>query len=460
MVEEEDLVDWRAVSVQFLVELKKRLQEYQVCRRTHIFRVLENMDSRFDTDSATLDLVEGETIKGIKRAGPRWFGYKKSGRSGWFVSQQVKEIRRVDWTLQDVFDYALHEDHERSPDVFKAMDESRCDETFAGVLLITSWKMKFSKLVEMLETKFKGKDLSSHYVWLDMCSIDYVMANKGQFSCKDVMRRIVSNGLHDAIANFDEVLICLGNDHNPYAIDDKWILWSIFMMATIKREDTEENTSLSFVLPPYERICLFKDLTADFEHTMNTFLNDADMGNCFQGPGGKFIDDEMKRGRINYRKLNKFIRPLLEKSFRQFAFEAIWDEEANQKEGWQRRIMMTRFSLCKHLIASEEMEAFEKNYKNLVHLAGDAEIDTSVIPDVVTFLSGDVDRTRFDEEMKKLGQQESDFLLREKYEEIRAKKRAAAKAERLQRYGPPKRIASRTTHMRRNRGSEPIFIPK
>mmetsp|Transcript_20638 Transcript_20638/g.26314 ORF Transcript_20638/g.26314 Transcript_20638/m.26314 type:complete len:492 (+) Transcript_20638:87-1562(+) len=440
----EDLISWKGVSVAFLLDLKTKLEKFEVGKRTHIYEVVDKSwrENNDFAESQTVNLVEGETIRAIKRAGPRWFGYKKTGEYGWFERNQVREKRRKNWSIEDVYDYILKTQKDVSI-VDTLSKEYVSGKPYLGTMCVVSWKMSFVRLVEMIVQHFKGKDLTTQFVWIDMFAANYARAKDDLPGFFSKMRKFVSNGLYEAMCEYDDILVCFENGVEPNGLNDKYSLWCVFMYEQLKRSraDTNVMKPLNIVLPTYEYSCLQEDIMEDFDGVVKRFQN-IDIASAWQGKAGEYIDQEMKRGRINVSRLNSLLTSIFIDWLLKVARDTLDKEKQAFKPGWQGRSLGVTFGMCMLYSQLGRQEALEDTYWALVELGKATHLD---IPDMKSFLTNTVDDKAFYERLKASANSDvrRQDSLKKHYEQLKAKKKAAEKKQRNQRYGGPRRLRSK-----------------
>jgi hypothetical protein len=167
-------------------------------------------------------VTPGETVQVLQAAG----GGGRSVRCRTFAGVQV-ELRRAaltpksrkDWSMEDVCQsYVLpmcQADQSFMLDHIESTDRGR---RFEGAFLSYARASRFSDVIGSLEERVESLALDQLFVWIDVFSANQPRLSSAKNGVASEIADMLSDGLHEAIALFDETLVFFDSWLNPVSI--------------------------------------------------------------------------------------------------------------------------------------------------------------------------------------------------------------------------------------------------
>jgi len=152
---------------------------------------------------------------------------------------QIVQKPREEWTIWDVCEFVIMPEVKNSNTFFLDHVQKKhwSKQAYDGAFVSQSRATRFESLMEALQAHFKGsKDLSIEYVWLDIFCVNQPLTNPQDFRGMNAAvaaerKTLLTSGLHEAIAQFDESLIMFDSWLNPHCLTRAWCVWEIYGAA-------------------------------------------------------------------------------------------------------------------------------------------------------------------------------------------------------------------------------------
>lgn len=305
------IVDYRSISLQWLMKFRDELMEGTTIA-SEVVLVVATEDigtGSFFVEKGETLLVEENVVEDPTLTVSRPYGIVRKGD----VSKQSVVLKsRNDWTTEDVCEYVVKHACmrqrwtylEKMPSKFVSGEEHK------GAFVSHARKCKFNDLVSALTYYFvlkPGGDVMEQFVWLDVFCVNQPELTAGD-SMKPEVRQAneeqLKDGLHVAIAKFEERLLFIDKWDNPTIFTRAWCIWEVFGVVRAKK-------TLDVALPKSEYDRFIETLSSERESILAKVakinVEDAECVNQ--------ADLEMIRGEIlkhaSFDKLDKLIKSQL-----------------------------------------------------------------------------------------------------------------------------------------------------
>lgn len=221
--------------------------------------------------------------------------YGKDSFTAEVLPNCIDRKERRDWSTEDVCEYIVKERcmEERCTYLETLPRETVSNREYVGAFVSQARKCKFDDLVNALTyfyTLKPGVDLDKQFVWLDL-----FCANQPELTASDVtpaIRRLneesLTDGLHSAIANFEERVLFLDRWDNPVCLRRAWCVWELYGVAKAQKE-------IEIALPAkaYDRFIV--TLKNDYESIITTISKvDTKAAKCITEADLNMIHREIK----------------------------------------------------------------------------------------------------------------------------------------------------------------------
>ena len=255
-------------------------------------------------DGRGFGVSKGDTLlkvggKGKTGKFSRPWGDTKTGK---LPLQNLKLKPRVEWTCEDVCEYAVKplcmDIQSYYTDVLAKEDQTlvRKKDFDRGTFVSYARKMVFDELVKALDNYFTNEpavDLDQVFIWMDIfCANQPKLTDP--FSAKELMSiryDLLTKGLHHAIATFERKVIVFDDWKNPAPLKRAWCVWEVFGVALAGQE-------LNIAMPPQQEdafIAAFK-AQQDFGDILNSLAAiDVQSAKCFNEDDLKMIHEAIER---------------------------------------------------------------------------------------------------------------------------------------------------------------------
>lgn len=183
------------------------------------------------------EFTASETILLEKDQGLNWRGTKPWGqiRSGVFSKDKVHEKPRAAWTCEEVCEYVIKPlcmDLRVPYNYILKKSNPTCVskiEFVGGTFVSYARRMKFTFLVESIRNYFNN--VSDPFVWLDIFCANQPKLTEpivDEDEIKELNDRLLTEGLHTAIAKFENRIIIFDSWQQPMVMQRAWCVWEIY----------------------------------------------------------------------------------------------------------------------------------------------------------------------------------------------------------------------------------------
>ena len=301
------VVDYRSVNLAWLVDFKDKFVSKELAPKTTL------VVAKFD--SLCGNFHKNETLHIIGRTATNYVVSRPYGetREGEIAQSSVLPKQRTDWTTEDVAEYVIKAACIEQECTYleriepeSAVAVSRRE--YQGAFVSQARKCKFGNLVGALLHFYtlKNADISKQYVWLDIFSV-----NQPKLTARDIKpavrienERQLTEGLHVAIANFDQRILFIDKWDEAMALTRAWCVWEIFGVAKAKRQ-------LEVALPESEYDKFVLTMRSSLDKVVNKLgAVDVERAQCFNPEDLKTIHQAI-RDEASFEILNDIVKTQL-----------------------------------------------------------------------------------------------------------------------------------------------------
>ena len=151
----------------------------------------------------------------------------------------VDKKGREAWTTEDVAQYVVKSRCASQECIYIELlgkgSEAVSKHKYQGSFVSQARSCAFVDLVKALKFYYDraGRDPNKEYVWLDVfCANQPLLSlqakTRAELKQRKTYENALTHGLHQAIANFDNVLLFLKNWKNPAPLKRAWCIWEVF----------------------------------------------------------------------------------------------------------------------------------------------------------------------------------------------------------------------------------------
>lgn len=206
----------------------------------------------------TVRVVKNNDVEGTFEGSVPW-----ETRSHIFAWSSFERKDRTKWTTEDVAQYVIKAACLSKECIYlEFMDKSVVARfEYQGSFVSQARGCSFEHLVGALKHYYKlhERDASKEYVWLDIFCVNQPVLSKEAQTLKEKRRRrkyeaYLTEGLHRAIANFDNVVLFLKDWKNPKPLKRAWCVWEVFglVLANKKLEVAVTEDEYKEIVEYYE----------------------------------------------------------------------------------------------------------------------------------------------------------------------------------------------------------------
>lgn len=238
------VVDYHSVNLQWLLNFKDELLNGNLSPGVELLVANEkygNLKDKkiFSFEAGATICVESYDKKRKSYVGTIPYG---SVLKGEFPASLVSPKPRTEWTTEDVAEYVVKRACASKQciylDIMNQRDVSKKE--YKGAFVSQARRCRFFDLVGALENfcQLKQVDVSRQYVWLDVFCANQpkLTASKLEEAVRKQNEKILTEGLHIAIANFEQRVMFLDKWDEPAALARAWCVWEIFGVAKAKKQ--------------------------------------------------------------------------------------------------------------------------------------------------------------------------------------------------------------------------------
>lgn len=196
-------------------------------------------------------------------------------------------------------------------------------------------RCRFADLVGALEYFYtlKKADFSEQFVWLDIFSANQpkLTAHKVEPAVRKENEKQLTEGLHLAIANFDERVMFMDKWDGATSLTRAWCVWEVFGVAKAKKQ-------LEIALPESEYDRFISFTVKNFDEVIDKLAQlDAARAECFSEMDLKMIQTTI-RTQSSYEAVNEVVVSQL-----RLWLAAAMDLEIEKEEAKQTPVLNKRF---------------------------------------------------------------------------------------------------------------------
>ena len=158
----------------------------------------------------------------------------------------VDKKGREAWTTEDVAQYVVKSRCASQECIYIELlgkgSEAVSKYKYQGSFVSQARSCAFVDLVKALKFYYDraGRDPNKEYVWLDVfCANQPLLSlqakTRAELKRRKTYENALTHGLHQAIANFDNVLLFLKNWKNPAPLKRAWCIWEVFGVVRAKK---------------------------------------------------------------------------------------------------------------------------------------------------------------------------------------------------------------------------------
>jgi len=231
-----EIVRYRGVSLQFLQRLWQDVKEGKRAAAVDVFELVEDVEevkAGSVVQLADFSACEDEDEDAALVRVPFRREVLEVGK------EQIVRKPRKEWTIWDVCEFVVMPEVTNGNTFFidHVQKKHLASAAYEGAFVSQSRATKFESLIEALSAHYTAsKDLGSVYIWLDILCVNQPLTNpqdaRGMKEKVAAERKtLLTSGLHDAIAQFDEILIMFDSWLNPHCLTRAWCVWEIYGAA-------------------------------------------------------------------------------------------------------------------------------------------------------------------------------------------------------------------------------------
>ena len=267
------------MNLAWLVDFKDKVFSRELA--SDIELVVAQEDVRIGT---TFEIHQGDTLCVVGETATAYTVTRPYGdvRTGEIAKSTVASKPRDDWSTEEVAEYVIKRACLKDQCTYLELVEpkSAVSKTkYKGAFVSQARKCRFAELVSALEYFYlmKEVDLTNQYVWLDIFSANQpkLTARNVDASVRQQNEQQLSEGLHVAIAHFEERVLFMDKWDGAAALTRAWCVWEIFGVAKAKEQ-------LQIALPKSEYERYIANVIQDFDGTMAKLaVVDVEKAECF-----------------------------------------------------------------------------------------------------------------------------------------------------------------------------------
>lgn len=261
MTKSRKVVDYRAANLAWLLDFKDRVVNKELEPETELVVVQED-----NAAGEAFTLKRGETLCVVETREDSFVVSRPYGaaKTGEVSRSSVKVKSRNNWTTEDVAEYVVKRACLKTECTYLELIKSKkhvSKKQYKGAFVSQARRCKFVDLVAALQDFYERKnvDPTKQFVWLDL-----ICANQPKLTATDLSaaarqenERQLTEGLHVAIANFEERVMFMDKWDGATALKRAWCVWEVFGVAKAKKQ-------LEIALPPREYDRYISFMVADF----------------------------------------------------------------------------------------------------------------------------------------------------------------------------------------------------
>ena len=288
------VVDYRSVNLAWLIDFKDRV--FSKALAPEIKLVVAQGDvgtgSQSEIHKGDTLCVTGETATTYTVSRP--YGDVRTGE----VAKSAVELKpRYAWSTEDVAEYVIKRaclvDQCTYLELIEKPKENVSKKEYKGTFVSQARCCRFADLVGALEYFYtlKKADIADQYVWLDIFS-----ANQPKLTARNVepavrkeSERQLTEGLHIAIANFEQRVMFMDKWDNAASLTRAWCVWEIFGVVKAKKP-------LEIALPKSEYDRYISFMVEDFFNVTTKLSKlDVEKAECFSEQDLQMIQSAIRK---------------------------------------------------------------------------------------------------------------------------------------------------------------------
>ena len=274
------VVDYRSVNLAWLIDFKNRVFSKILAPEIELVVAGEDVatGSHFEVHERDTLCVTGETATAYMVSRP--YG---DVRTGEIAKSTVAPKPREEWSTEDVAEYVIKracmEDQCTYLEIIEQPKKNVSKTAYKGAFVSQARRCRFADLVGALQHFYtlKQAELADQFVWLDI-----FCANQPKLTARNVEpavrkenERQLAEGLHIAIADFDERVMFMDKWDGATPLTRAWCVWEIFGVAKAKKQ-------LEIALPESEYDRFIVTLKEDYDSIITkTSSVDVEKAECF-----------------------------------------------------------------------------------------------------------------------------------------------------------------------------------
>lgn len=303
------VVDYRSVNLAWLIRFKDQLLSKELAPEVDLVQALEDSGG----ENGSLKVREGDTLC-VKESNDTTYTVTKPYSDvgeGKVARSSVRAKTRAQWTTEDVAEYVVKRACDKAQCTYLELLNSASEVSkreYQGAFVSQARKCLFVDLVGALQYFFELKkaDLSKQFVWLDLFSANQpkLTARNVEPSVRKENEQQLTQGLHLAIASYDQRVLFLDKWDGALALTRAWCVWEIFGVDKAKKQ-------LEIALPEREFDRFIATLKHDYDSILTTTSSiDVEKANCFSKEDLATIQREI-RDKSSFRALNEIVKTQL-----------------------------------------------------------------------------------------------------------------------------------------------------
>lgn len=302
------IVDYRAVNLAWLIDFKNKVFEKSLGGDVELVVAQEDIGS-----NGSFEARKGETLCLQERTDSTLVVTKPYGkvRKGEVPTSSVEVKSREAWTTEDVAEYVIKRACLKDECTYlELITPKKCvsKAEYQGAFISQARKCLFADLVGALENYYSLKkvDISTQFVWLDIFCANQpkLTASNVEASVRQENERQLTEGLHIAIANFEERVMFIDKWDGATPLTRAWCVWEIYGID-------KANKNLEVALPESEYDRFIVTLKEDFDSIITkTAAVDVETAQCFNKEDLATIHREIKKN-SSFAALNDIVKAQL-----------------------------------------------------------------------------------------------------------------------------------------------------
>ena len=321
------VVDYRAVNLAWLIKFKEEVFSKALASQVELVVAKEDV-----IGSSGFEVRKGDTLYVADSTKTTYVVTKPYGDvlKGEVSQAQVDAKAREEWSTEDVCEYVIKPACVKDQCTYlELITPKKCvsKREYQGTFVSQARRCRFADLVGSLEYFYtlKKADLSEQFVWLDIFS-----ANQPKLTARNVEpavrkenERQLTEGLHQAIANFDERVMFMDKWDDAAPLSRAWCIWEVFGIALARKR-------LEIALPESEYDRYLKFMVEDFWNVTTKLSKiDVSKAECFSKEDLKMIQEAI-RNRSSYAQVNEIVMSQLRSWVASTAESELQKEEAKK----------------------------------------------------------------------------------------------------------------------------------